>query len=350
MRENERIATIAENYVTAQETAQETRAVPAARERICSNCQSDLENPVALECGHTFCKDCILRAVVEFNHDCCLDCRNPISPEWIDTFREMQRGAANRPEPIRPQEPRYRDYRNNPSSSTGPALGPATGPVASHPSPANLHDVDNEVEASIWHRVTEMNNRTGPWALRGVLQYSKCKQALWAHDFPAATYEDISSLFAELEFKRRTVWEPNSFVCKALRNMGLKKLAMQARAKAGVNIAPMRPAHVSTPTNPPEDSIWVRQHIERITPATPANPPDVFVPRQQEHWGLDTPLEPRPLAPPSEHTATGWPPAGPIPGPPPLTLLQELADALVTGRGMDGRDGLEDLTMSDTEI
>ena len=197
------------------------------------------------------------------------------------------------------------------------------------------------MEAHIWYRVTEMNKRTGAWGLRGVLLYPKCKQAAWAHGFLGVNYDDVTRLFAELEMKKRIIWEPNSFVCKAMRNMGLRKLAMQARAKAGVNIAPIRPALLPTPINPLEDSIWVRQHIERITPATPANPPDVFVPRQQEHWGPDTPLEPRPLAPPSEHTATGWPPAGPIPGPPPLTLLQELADALVTGRGMDG---LEDLT------
>ena len=119
---------------------------------------------------------------------------------------------------------------------------------------------------------------------------------------------------------------------------------MQARAKAGVNIAPIRPALLPTPINPLEDSIWVRQHIERITPAAPTNPADAFVPRHHEHWGPDTPLEPRPPITPSGQTATGWPPAGPIPGPPPLTLLQELADALVTGRGMDGMDGLEDLT------
>jgi len=180
----------------------------------------------------------------------------------------MTRGAENRPEPNR-LEPiwRYRDYRTNPNSATIPEPVPVIAPVTTHPAPTNLHEVHNAVEASLYHKVTEMNGRTGSWALNGwPLQYHKCKQALWAHNFMAATLEDMSHLFAELEYKRRGINQPNSFVCQALRNMGEQKLRRQAQTLARAETAG-RP-----PINRPEDSFWVRQHIERVTPAAPERP------------------------------------------------------------------------------
>ena len=105
------------------------------------------------------------------------------------------------------------------------------------------------------------------------------------------------------------------------------------------------PRHIDEPTNPADGS--APRLVEHWGTSA------AFAPRPIEHWGTyDTPLAPRPSTTPGGRTASDWPPAGPIPGPPPTMSprSQEIADLLVTGRGMDDRSGLEDWTMSDSEI
>lgn len=59
----------------------------------CSICLSTLQEPVTTECGHTFCKDCLLRTMTELNKKACPYCRtelsrigktNQIISGWID--------------------------------------------------------------------------------------------------------------------------------------------------------------------------------------------------------------------------------------------------------------------------
>jgi len=237
--------------------------VPAERERICTCCRSDLgarvEDTIALQCGHAYCKPCILRAVCEYGKTCCLDCRMPISPDWLAIMHAMLRTA---------QEPRYRDFRLNPTTPVpAPVVTPVVTPVT-QPAPTSLYEVCNAVEGAIYVKVVELNTRN---VLNGwPLQYHKCKQALWANGditgTGAATLEDITHLFAELEYKKRGINQPNSFVCQALRNMGeakLRRLAQERRDLARGE------TEGQPPINRPEDSVWVRRIRENTAPAAP---------------------------------------------------------------------------------